>query len=248
VPPLELLAPVLAVAFVAGLIQGLAGFGSALLAVPLMTLVLPVATVVPLMAVLGGLMSAYNLLHLHHAIRVRPVLRLLLGYLIGTPLGLLALTRAPEGLMLAGLGVFLCGYALLSLAGRQPAWAWLREWRLGLGVTSGALGAAFSTNGPPVILHVAAHREWGPDRQKALLAVFFTASSVITVAAHAAGGLIDGDVLRWVAWCLPLLLAGAQAGVMLYLRLGAHDYRRLTFLLILATGVMMLARVGGGVG
>ena len=244
-PPLELLVPVLAVVFAAGMIQGLAGFGSALVAVPLLTLLLPVATVVPLMAMLGGLMSAYNLLHLHHAIRVRPVLRLLAGYVIGTPIGLYALTRAPEVLMLAALGVFLCGYALLSLGGRQPAWGWLREWRLGLGATSGALGAAFSTNGPPVILHVAAHREWPPDRQKATLAVFFMASSAITVAAHAASGLIDGEVLGWLLWCLPLLLVGTQAGVMLYLRLGAHDYRRITFLLILAMGVVLLGRVAG---
>ena len=94
-----------------------------------------------------------------------------------------------------------------------------------------------------MILHVAAHREWGADRQKAMLAVFFMASSAITVTAHAASGLIDGDVLLWFLWCLPLLLAGTQVGVMLYLRLGAHDYRRLTFLLILATGVLLLARV-----
>jgi uncharacterized membrane protein YfcA len=245
VPSLELLVPVLAVVFVAGMIQGLAGFGSALVAVPLLTLLLPVATVVPLMTMLGGLMSAYNLLHLRHAIQVRPVLRLLAGYLLGTPLGLYALTRAPEALMLGALGCFLCGYAVLSLGGRQPAWGWLREWRLGLGMISGALGAGFSTNGPPVILHVAAHREWGPDRQKATLAVFFMASSAITVAAHALGGLVDEGVLIWLLWCVPLLLAGTQAGVLLYLRLGTHDYRRITFVLILIMGLVLLGRVGG---
>ena len=54
-PATELLLPVLAIAVAAGTIQGLAGFGSALLAVPLLALLLPVETVVPLMALLDEL-------------------------------------------------------------------------------------------------------------------------------------------------------------------------------------------------
>lgn len=247
-PPLDPLLPVIAIAFVAGLIQGLSGFGSALIAVPLLAMLLPVETVVPLMALLGTLISAFNLLHLHHAVRIEPVLRLLAGYLIGTPLGLYALTRAPETAMLGALGVFLSGYAVLSLSGRQPNAGWLREWRVGLGVISGALGAAFSTNGPPVILHVAAHPEWDADRQKATLVLFFTVASGVTVLAHAVSGLVTGEVLGWFAWSIPMLIAGTRTGILLYRRLGQHDYRRLTFVLILVTGCILLWRALAGSG
>lgn len=177
----QFLLPVLAVAFLAGLIQGLSGFGSALVAVPLLLLLLPVETVVPLMALLGLAISAFNLPHLYHAVRFAPVARLLAGYLLGTPIGLIFLTRAPEYLVLGTLGLLITAYALLALFGRQPHSAWLRTWRIGLGAVSGAMGAAFSTNGPPIILHVAAHREWEPDRQKATLVLFFLLSSGITV-------------------------------------------------------------------
>jgi uncharacterized membrane protein YfcA len=244
-PPLEVLVQVLAIAFAAGLIQGLSGFGSALIAVPLLALLLPVETVVPLMALLAVLISATNLLHLHHAVRLEPVLRLLVGYLIGTPVGLYALTRAPEAVMLGALGVFLCGYSLLSLSGRQPRANWLRKWRIGLGALSGALGAAFSTNGPPIILHVAAHQEWEADRQKATLVIFFLISSGITVMAHALGGLVTREVLGWFLWSIPVLVVGTQAGVLLYRRMGQHDYKRLTFLLILAIGCLLLWRAYG---
>lgn len=241
-PALDLLIPIIAIVFAAGLIQGLSGFGSALIAVPLLSLLLSVDTVVPLMALLGVLMSAVNLLHLHRAVRLALVSRLLIGYLIGTPIGLFALTRAPEAVMLGALGTFLGAYALLSLSGRQPDTPWLRERRLTLGTISGALGAAFSTNGPPIILHVAAHREWEADRQKATLVLFFLLSSAITVCAHALSGLVTREVLGWLAWSLPMLLAGTYAGMEMYRRLGRNHYQRFTFLLILATGCVLLWR------
>jgi len=238
----ELLTPVLGIAFLAGLIQGLSGFGSALIAVPLLALLLPVQTVVPLMAMLGTAISAFNLMHLRHAVRLQPVMPLLAGYLLGTPVGLFFLTKAPETAVLGSLGLFITVYALLSLTGRQPSSTWLREWRIGLGAVSGALGAAYSTNGPPVILHVAAHREWEADRRKATLVVFFLISSGITVVAHWASGLVTADVLRWLLWSTPLLFAGTLTGVWLYRRLGEHNYQRVTFGLILATGVVLIAR------
>lgn len=242
-PAPELLVPILTIALLAGMIQGLSGFGSALVAVPLLALVLPVETVVPLMALLGMTISGYNLLHLRHAVRVAPVRRLLGGYLMGTPIGLYALKQAPESALLGALGLFLCGYALLALSGRQPRANWLREWRVGLGAVSGALGAAFSTNGPPVILHVAAHPEWDADRQKATLVLYFLLASGITVIAHSLSGFVSNEVVTLYLCCVPLLIIGTQLGVRFYRRLGPHNYRRLTFLLILLTGVMLVARV-----
>ena len=98
-PPIpDFLLPAAAVIFLAGLIQGLSGFGSALVAVPLLALLIPMETVVPLMTLLAIAISVFNLLHLRHAVQLQPVLRLLAGYVLGTPLGLYFLTRAPETL------------------------------------------------------------------------------------------------------------------------------------------------------
>jgi uncharacterized membrane protein YfcA len=241
----EQLPAILAIVALAGLTQGLAGFGSALIAVPLLALVLPMATLVPLMVMLGTLVSAMNLAHLHHAVGGAPILRLLLGYLVGIPVGLLFLTRAPEPLVLGLLGLFLVGFAGLSLANRQPRSAWLRERRLAVGVLSGALGTAYGTGGPPVVLHVSAHPEWGADRQKAALTLFFVFAGALTTAAQWAGGLMTAEVLRLLAWSTPALMGGTLAGIWLYRRLGEHDYRRLLLLLVMAAGLMLLGRATG---
>lgn len=237
---------ILGVVALAGLVQGLAGFGSALVAVPMLALLLPMATLVPLVVLLGILLSLLNLLHLHQALAGVRLGRLLLGYLLGLPAGLLFLIRAPAALVLGLLGLGLIGFALWSLAGRRPRGRWLRERRLAIGVLSGALGAAYGTNGPPVILHVSAHPEWGNDRQKATLTLFFLFSGCLTGLAQWAGGLLTATVWWLALWSLPALLAGALAGAGLYRRLGEHDYRRLVLLLVLAAGVLLTVRAFGG--
>jgi uncharacterized membrane protein YfcA len=140
------------------------------------------------------------------------------------------------------LGLSIGGYALFSLAGRQPRAPWLRDSRLLVGMLSGALGAAFGTNGPPVILHVSAHTDWDADRQKAALTLFFLISGMLTAVALAIGGLMTQAVMLMLPWCLPALLAGSLTGVALYRRLGAHDYRRLVFSLVLGTAAVLILR------
>lgn len=238
----ENLPPLLAIAAAAGFVQGLAGFGAALVAVPLFALFLPLPVIVPLMVLITLGVILLNLVHLRRSVRITPLLPILGGYVVGTPLGLLVLIQAPESLVLMLLGAFLAGYGLLSLADRQPAYRWLREQRFAIGMVSGALGSAFSTNGPPVILHVAAHREWGRDQQKALLTTFFLVSAILTLIALLMAGLVTGRVITTALWCLPTLLIGSALGILLYRRLGEHDYRRIVFLLISGMGLFMLVR------
>ncbi len=242
---LSITAVVAIAALAGGLVQGLSGFGSALVAVPILALVLPASTLVPLMTLLAIFISVFNLLSLRHALSIKLVLPLLGGYLLGTPLGLLFLTRAPETLVLGSLGLLISLYAGLSLAGRQPNAPWLLHHGTAIGTLSGALGAAYSTNGPPVILHVTAQLDWDADRRKAVLAAFFLLSSRITATAHGMSGLITGEVLPWMGWGLPPLVGGTLAGILLYRRLGEHDYRRLALLIILVGGLMLVGEALG---
>ncbi|MCB1875277.1 MAG: sulfite exporter TauE/SafE family protein [Chromatiales bacterium] len=233
---------VLATVALGGFIQGLAGFGAGLVAVPLLMLQLPAGVAVPMFSLLATLGSAMNVLHLRHAVNFRPLLLLLGGYVIGAPLGLLYLTKASQTWVMAGLGAFLTLYALYALSGRRPDYRWLREQRLALGMCSGALGAAFSTNGPPVILHVAA-QDWDTERQKAILSLYFLLSGLLTSAVHAIGGLLDQEVLLATAVAVLPLILGVSLGIAVYRRLSAHNYRRLTFLLVLTMGVLLITRV-----
>src|SRR5690348_10075508 len=87
---------VLAVIFLATLIRSAFGFGEALVAVPLLALLIPVEVAVPLAVLLSITVAAVVVLQDWHKVHVRSAGRLVLATLAGIPLGLLLLTAVEE--------------------------------------------------------------------------------------------------------------------------------------------------------
>src|SRR4051812_13845962 len=91
-----LIAWVLAVIFLATLIPSAFGFGEALVAVPLLALLIPVEVAAPLAVLVSITVAVVIVAEDWHRIHFRSAWRLVLSTLFGIPLGLLLLT-AVEG-------------------------------------------------------------------------------------------------------------------------------------------------------
>src|SRR5262249_51267092 len=87
---------VLAILFLATLIRSAFGFGEALVAVPLLVLLIPVAVAVPLAVLLSVTVAAVVLVQDWRHVHFGGAWRLALATLPGIPLGLWLLTAAPE--------------------------------------------------------------------------------------------------------------------------------------------------------
>lgn len=227
-----------------GLVHTAAGFGSALVAVPLMCLVMDVRTAAPVEALLGMVIAGEVWRRNRHAFRWRDSGRLVAGALIGTPLGTWALWKLPADLVLGCLGVLLLGYGVFELrrengvahASVRPERPWV-SWSVG--ICAGILGGAYTTNGPPLILY-GTYRRWSKETFKSVLQSCFLVGGVFIVACHGASGLITRDVLRYVLWGLPGLVGGMALGTVADERLNAERFRML--ILMLALGGTLLAR------
>src|SRR6516164_5650968 len=99
--------PVLAIIFVATLIRSAFGFGEALIAVPLLALLMPVEVAVPLAVLLSITVAGVVVVQDWHKIHVRSASWLILFSLFGIPLGLLVLTTVAEGVIKAILGLLI---------------------------------------------------------------------------------------------------------------------------------------------
>src|SRR5205085_10774060 len=84
--------PVLAVIFLATLIRSAFGFGEALVAVPLLALLIPVEEAVPLATLLSVTVAAVVVVQDWHRVHLGSAWRLVVSTLFGIPLGLLLLT------------------------------------------------------------------------------------------------------------------------------------------------------------
>lgn len=110
-----------AVVFVAYLVRGIAGFGSGLIAVPLLTLVSPVTAVVPVVVSLDYIASLNHSLRSLDDVAWREQVVLLPFMLIGILGGLYLLTVMPTGVLAKTLGVFVIAFGIYQLLPLPPA-------------------------------------------------------------------------------------------------------------------------------
>jgi uncharacterized membrane protein YfcA len=225
-------------------IQSTTGFGFALLAVPLMSLVIPTEDAVVLCAAFSLVASSSQLVA-ERAHADRPVVgRMLVGAVVGAPIGLTILTVATGRQLRFGLAVVIFAFLLLTLRGVSLHRAG-RSLDLGAGLVAGVLNTSLSTNGPPIVMALHA-RQLAPEQFRATVAGVFVGSNVIAVGLFAASGRYDADVLVLLAVGLPMLVVGFLVGARQRRRFDPLAFRRLVLRLLAVTGVVTL--VGALVG
>lgn len=233
---------VAAVLFVATLVRSTFGFGEALVAVPLLALVLPVTVAAPLAVLASILVAAWIVVRDHRHVELASAARLGVFALPGIPLGLWVLAHAPETWVKLGLAVLIASFAAYSLRSSRTAlladdrWAWL------FGFVSGVLGGAYGMNGPPLALY-GAMRGWSAERFRATLQGYFLLASAIGMIGYAVAGLVDRELARLFAWSLPGIAIAVPVGRVLNRRLGAAaSFRASVYVLLLVVAVVLVAQ------
>jgi len=230
------------IALAACFTQTVSGFGSALVAMPLLSPLLGLQRAAPVMALVAGTLQIFLLIRYHRALNFAAVWRISLGSMLGIPLGIFALSYVPEAVTVSILGVVLVAYAVYSLSHptmpelRSPAWAWLA------GGFAGMLGGAYNTNGPPAVVYGDCRR-WSPDEFKSNLQGFFMANNVVIVAGHA----IKGNLTLTVWWsylaALPGLALGIVVGLLLARRINPVLFRKIMLGMLVLLGASLIAKV-----
>lgn len=118
-------AAILAVAYI---IRGVAGFGSGLIAVPLLTFILPLSLVVPLVVLLDYIASLSQGLKNREEIRWKELIPLIPFSIIGVVIALVFLSKVDTLLLTRALGVFIVVYAIYTLSVYSPKKGTARGW------------------------------------------------------------------------------------------------------------------------
>ncbi len=223
----------------AGVVHAGFGFGTALVAQPLLVLAFGFATATPLVGLAALSSIAIVLAREWRGLDYRAAGRLLLASLPGIPCGLVLVSAAPPGLLRGVLGIVLVSYGAFNLL--RPSLPRLRSESLiyFFGFLAGVLGGACNVNGPPVVVYGALAR-WDPARFRATVQGFFLPSALLICAAHAGAGLWTRTVFELYAGSLPGLLLGHVLGLMLARRVALAHFTRALYALLTVFGVLML--------
>ena len=208
---------VFVILFVSTLIHSTLGFGQALIAMPLLAMVVELKTATPLVAFVLMTIAVVILLRNWRVVDLSAVWRLVLSSCFGIPVGLFLLKGVPEGLMKVFLGILVILFGLYNLANRYLKMVDLSRVSGGtvltylFGFVAGVLGAAYNTSGVVITIY-AMLRDWAPERFRSTLQSYFVFTGLFILASHGLVGLWTPDVLRLYVTSLPLILVAIFLG------------------------------------
>jgi uncharacterized protein len=227
--------------FGAAFLRGFTGFGFSLAAVPALSLVMSPVVAIPCTLMLGMLAGVQVLPKIRHLPDWHSVRILVVGSLVGSPIGIWVLTALPANTTRIVIGVTLI-VAVIALW-RQPRFA--KEPSLpvgfGTGIVSGVLNGSTGFAGPPVILYFLSTHDSVPVIRASLMMYFFFSSGG-TLVYDAFRGLIGSHVLLLTAIFFPALYIGNWLGDRCFDGSSASTYRRVALGILLILAVLAVGR------
>jgi uncharacterized membrane protein YfcA len=228
-----------AVIFLATLIRSALGFGEALIAVPLLALIIPVEVAAPVAVLVSATVAAIVVVQDWHMIDLPSARRLVLSTLLGIPAGLVLLTEVPEALVKATLAIIIIAFSAFRLASRaritlsDDRLAWL------FGFSAGVLGGAYGMNGPPLVVY-GSLRRWSPEHFRATLQGYFLPASLVGMGGYWWAGLWVPAVTRYFLASLPLVLAATLLGRVLHRRMDGRAFLNAVHVALVGIGMLLL--------
>jgi hypothetical protein len=233
------------VILLAYLVRGISGFGSALVAVPLLAHFLPLTFVVPWVVVMDTLAALLLVRSGQRSGHVRweEIRWLVPAALLGIMVGILLLVNLNPRPLLVALGRFVAGFGvrnLLGLHGERPVSRW---WAVPAGILGGGIGALFATGGPPMVIYLT-RRLRDKSELRATLSGLFLIEGSLRVLGLGIAGLLFQPQLGWFLIAgVPLMLAGLTLGSHIHLKLGQRQMGVAIALLLTGSGLSLLWRV-----
>ena len=229
-------AAVLAIAFV---VRGVAGFGSGLIAVPLLSLMLPLSLVVPLMVFLDYIASLGHGISKREAIRWNEILPLIPFSIAGMVIALIFISRADVVLLTRALGAFIILFAVYTLSGYSPKAGAARGWGGLAGFSGGMIGTLFGTGGPFYVTYFKAR---GLDKTafRTTLAVTFLLDGTGRLLGFTMSGYFDYDFFKLIALALPIMAVFMYIGGHIHTKLTHEQFQRAISVLLILSGTVLL--------
>ena len=228
------------VILIAYVVRGIAGFGSGLIAVPVLSVMAPVTAVVPVVVSLdyvgSGTQSVRNLGRVMWAEQ----LTLLPFSLIGIAVGLVVLRGVSTTVLSRSLGAFVLVYAFYQLLPLPPMRG-SRISAIACGFLGGLVGTLFGTGGPFYAIYFNLR---GLDKSafRATFATNFLIDGGVRLLGYALTGLLGWTTLGWVTVALPIMALGLYIGGRIHLGLSQRAFVRLVSLILVASGLALLIR------
>ena len=225
-------------ALAGGFVSGLAGFGTALMALGIWLYVLPPALAVPLVLICSVSSQLSTLPTMWKLLDFRLAWPFVIGGLAGMPLGAMLVARADPQNFKLSVGVMLLVFPTALYFIRTPM-ALRFGGRLadaGVGFVGGILGGLAGLSGPLPTLW-ASVRGWTKDQRRGVFQIFNGSILGAALCLQLANGFVKPDVFWLALFALPGTLIGTRIGARTYQALSDRNFYDVVLALLFMSGV-----------
>jgi len=238
---------ILGAAFFAALVRGFAGFGAALIFIPLASAAIGPKEASPILLLVDMVLTTAMLPNAWRFADRREVATMAAGAVLGVPIGAAILAWTPSVILRWAI----CGVVLLLLVFLISGWRYhgrpTAKYTAGVGLIAGLFSGAAQLGGPPVAAYwLGGGHEGKIVRSNVIL--YFAISSVFSFISYLAGGLIGWEVIVIAALAAPCYALGLAAGSHLFGFASERTFRRACFVLIAISAIAGLPALDGLLG
>ena len=196
--------------FVSCILQGITGFGFAVLAAPLGLLFFNQPTVTVILAIIGLVLNGYLALKIQTKADSKIVRQLIISGLIGVPFGVLALTSVNPNFLKLMAGTLALFFALI-LTFPKAKLKKRTKLTLALGSLTGFLQSSTGLSGPPIALMLLGYG-LEPKKMRKTLALVFLVLNVFTLPLFFWKNVLTWPRLSLGILALPAVIIGGMVG------------------------------------
>lgn len=229
------------IVFIATTFRSTFGFGEALIAVPLLSFLLPIDVAVPLSVLMSITVALTVVIQDHKQIHYSSAFWLILFAAIGIPLGLLILFYGDEMYVKIGLGTVIILYALFALFYNNH-FVLKKDNKFLLficGFLSGVLGGAYGVNGPPLVVY-GTLRRWDAQYFRATLQLYFLVANLLGLFGYIYKGMITAPVMQYFAISLITIFPAIFLGRYLNRKLKGDSFYKYIYAALALMGIILI--------
>jgi uncharacterized protein len=225
-----------AVAAIAGMVRGFAGFGAAMLMTPVFSALYGPAIGIALCLLLEIAVALPLLPRAVKYVDWRRIGVMLVAAIVGAPVGNLVLTQVAPEPMRWTISAIVLGAVVMLASGWRFGGRPRPVTTLAAGGMSGFLNGLSGMAGPPIIFYYLAGEETA-ERVRANLTTYFIFVDLVTLVVFAGRDLIGWNTGVLALWLVPAVVAGGLLGERLFPLASEKFYRRLALFLLVAVAI-----------
>jgi uncharacterized membrane protein YfcA len=241
-PSADLLVSVALALFVAYTIFGVTGFGSALIAAPVLAQIMPISTIVPLLAMLDLTAAITNGFRIDAKANRSELLLLYPAMAAGSLIGAALLFYVPTRSLMVTLGVFIIAYAVWGFFAPRSTSRIARSWAIPISTIGGIASGLFGMGGAIYAMYIS-RRFDDRDTIRATQSALIGLATFTRVVIFAIAGSYNSWELPILALLLvPIMFLGTFTGHHLTLKMSRERFMHFLYLLLIASGTALIIR------